>query len=588
MNSITTLLEQAVKQAFAACGYNETYGTLTVSKRPDLCDYQCNGAMAAAKEAHKAPMVIAGEVIEKLSGADCFSEVSTAGPGFINLKISETALASYVDEMNRSEKQGLTLPETPLTILVDYGGANVAKPLHVGHLRPAIIGECYKRIAKYMGHHVIGDVHLGDWGLQMGLIIMELKRRQPSLPYFDPAYGGDYPAEAPFTLADLEEIYPTASARSKEDEAFKAEALQATHDLQMGNRGYQALWEHIMRVSLPDVKRNYDRLNVSFELWNKESDAKPYIKDMVEDMIRRGIARYDNGTLIVDVKEETDTKEFPPCIILKSDGSYLYATTDLATLVQRMQDFHPGRIMYVTDKRQEMHFDQVFRTARKAGIVDADTSLEFYGCGTINGKDGKPYKTRSGQTPRLEALIDEINAQMLKKINENDNLDTAEASKTAGLIGLSAIKYADLSNQSAKDYVFDSDRFTSFEGNTGPYILYTIVRIKSILRKYAADHPEETAHPILPAVNAAQKELMLALSRFAPAVTQAYNETAPHKICTYIYELSNAFNKFYHETKILSEPDPDTQSSFIGLLQLTRKILEDCIDMLGFAAPERM
>lgn len=588
MNSIINVLESATKKAFEKCGYDSKYGTLTISKRPDLCDYQCNGAMAAAKEMKKAPIIIANEVVEKLNDCSFFEEVSAVAPGFINLKISGQALADYVGEMAAADKFGLNAPEKPLTIIVDYGGPNVAKPLHVGHLRPAIIGESCKRIARYMGHNVMGDVHLGDWGLQIGLIITELHELKPELPYFDKNFNGEYPAEAPFTISELETIYPTASAKSKEDEEFKARALAATHDLQSGHPGYRAIWKHIIDVSVADIKKNYDRLNVSFELWKKESDVQPYIKGMVDDMISKGIAYYDEGALIVDIKVETDTKEVPPCIILKSDASALYSTTDLATLLERRKLFDPDKVLYVVDKRQDMHFEQVFRTAFKADIVKEDTELQFLGFGTINGKDGKPYKTRSGDIPRLENLIDEINEEMLKKINENKTLDEAEAKEAAEIIGLSAIKYGDLSNQATKNYIFDPERFTSFEGNTGPYILYTIVRIKSILRKFFSENSEDTDIKILPAVNASQKNLMLSLTRFASVIEQAYAENAPHKICAFIYDLSNAFNRFYHETKILSESDKYTQASFIGLLTITKGILEDCIDMLGFSAPERM
>lgn len=588
MNSIINILESATKKAFSDCGYDSKYGVLTISKRPDLCEYQCNGAMAAAKEMKTAPINIANAVVEKLTDCKYFEGVEAVMPGFINLKISGEALADYISEMASTEKYGLNQPENPLTIVVDYGGPNVAKPLHVGHLRPAIIGESCKRIARYMGHNVMGDVHLGDWGLQIGLIITQLKELKPELPYFDEAFAGEYPAEAPFTISELETIYPTASARSKEDEDFKAKALAATHDLQAGHPGYRAIWQHIINVSVADIKKNYDRLSVSFELWKKESDVQPYIQGMVDDMIANGFAHYDNGALIVDVKEETDTKEVPPCIILKSDGSSLYSTTDLATLVERRKLFDPDKVLYVVDKRQDMHFEQVFRTAIKTGIVKEGTDLQFLGFGTINGKDGKPYKTRNGDIPRLEHLISEINDEMLKKINENKTLDEAEAKKAAEIIGLSAIKYGDLSNQATKNYIFDPERFTSFEGNTGPYILYTIVRIKSILRKYFAENGENTETKILPAVNASQKNLMLSLTRFAGVIEQAYEENAPHKICAFIYELSNAFNRFYHETKILSEEDAAQKASFIGLLALTKGILEDCIDMLGFSAPERM
>ena len=463
-------------------------------------------------------------------------------------------------------------------------------------MRSAIIGESIKRIGKYMGHNVIGDVHLGDWGLQMGLIITELKLRKPELVYFDEAYEGEYPEDAPFTISELEEIYPTASGKSKEDEAYKEAALQATNELQQGRKGYRALLAHILNVSVSDLKKNYENLNVSFELWKGESDAQPYIPDMVAMMKEKGFAYESDGALVVDVKEETDTKEIPPCIILKSDGASLYSTTDLATLVWRVEDYNPDGMIYLTDKRQELHFIQVFRCARKTGMVNDAMSLKHIGFGTMNGKDGKPFKTRDGGVMRLEYLVDEINEEMLKKIMENqktkENLDISEeeAKATSKVVALAAIKYGDLSNQASKDYIFDIERFTSFEGNTGPYILYTIVRIKSILGKYEATG--KTVADCLGAMEAAhnehEKALMLVLSRFNAVVENAYEESAPHKLCAYIYELANAFNGFYHGTKILSEENEAAQKAYIGLLCLTKNVLETCIDMLGFEAPERM
>ena len=464
----------------------------------------------------------------------------------------------------------------------------MAKPLHVGHLRSAIIGESIKRIGRFVGHKVIGDVHLGDWGLQMGLIITELKHRKPELVYFDDNFQGEYPKEAPFTISELEEIYPCASGKSKEDEAYRNEALEATHLLQQGKPGYMALWNHIMEVSVTDLKRNYNNLNVSFDLWKKESDAQPYIPDMVQDMKDRGFAYEDQGALVVDVKEETDTKEIPPCMLLKSDGASLYTTTDLATIVERMKLFEPDEILYVVDKRQELHFIQVFRCARKTGLVKEDTKLSFLGFGTMNGKDGKPFKTRDGGVMRLENLIADINEEMYTKIVDNRSVRDKDARDTAKIVGLSAIKYGDLSNQATKDYIFDVDRFTSFEGNTGPYILYTIVRIKSILNRYAEEGGDLAGGKILGAVNTSQKNLMLQLTAFGATVENAFEEKAPHKICAYIYEVSNAFNSFYHETKILSEENQEQKESFIQLLNLTKKVLETCIDLLGFEAPERM
>ena len=594
MKTLIDLITEQVTNAFTGQGYDAKYGKVTLSNRPDLCEYQCNGAMAAAKEYKCAPFMISDKIAQTLAENELFESVESVKPGFINMKVSPAYLAKYVSDMKADEgRLGCDKAAHPKTIIVDYGGANVAKPLHVGHLRSAVIGESIKRIGKFMGHHMIGDVHLGDWGLQMGLIIVELKERKPDLVYYDESYTGEYPKEAPFTISELEDIYPTASKKSKEDEAFREAAMEATSQLQAGRRGYRALLAHILDVSVTDLKKNYDNLNVSFELWKGESDAQPYIPDMVQMMKDKGFAYMSEGALVVDVKEDTDTKEIPPCIILKSDGASLYSTTDLATIVMRMQDYNPDAIIYLTDQRQSMHFVQVFRCARKTGLVGPDVELTHIGFGTMNGKDGKPFKTRDGGVMRLEYLLDEINEEMLKKITENqkekENLDISEeeAKQTAKTVALAAVKYGDLSNQASKDYCFDIERFTSFEGNTGPYILYTIVRIKSILKKYTAKNSLPDA-PILGAHSASEKNLMLVLSRFNAMMENAYEEKAPHKICAYIYELANAFNGFYHETKILSEEDLKVQASYIGLLVLTKNILETCIDVLGFSAPDRM
>lgn len=595
MKKILDLITDEVTKAFTECGYDAKYAKVTLSNRPDLCEYQCNGAMAAAKEYKKAPFMIADEVVEKLAANPIFAMAESVKPGFLNLEIDEAYLADYVAKMQEDDGRfGCEKTEAPKTIMIDYGGPNVAKPLHVGHLRSAIIGESVKRIGKFMGHNVIGDVHLGDWGLQMGLIITELKLRRPELVYFDDAYTGEYPEEAPFTISELEEIYPTASKKSKEDEAYKEAAMQATFELQHGKRGYQALLKHILNVSVTDLKRNYANLNVSFELWKGESDAQPYIPDMVQKMKDDGFAYISDGALVVDVKEDTDTKEIPPCMILKSDGASLYNTTDLATMVWRMKDYNPDELIYVVDKRQELYFTQVFRCARKTGIVKPETELKFLGFGTMNGKDGRPFKTRDGGVMRLEHLISGINEEMLAKIQENQKtkenlgISTEEAENTAKMVALAAIKYGDLSNQASKDYIFDIDRFTSFEGNTGPYILYTIVRIKSILNKYHGLGKDESGAVIEAAHSKSEKDLMLELSKFNAVMESAFEETAPHKICSYIYDLANAFNSFYHGTKIMSEENEAVQKSYIRLLELTKSVLETCIDVLGFSAPERM
>lgn len=588
MKKLTDYMAEELSAAFEKAGYDSSYGKVGVSNRPDLCEYQCNGAMAGAKAYKKAPFMIADDVVGNLADSKVFSMKEMVKPGFINLKVSEEFLADYLKEMEKDEKLGADTAKEPKTIVIDYGGPNVAKPLHVGHLRSAIIGESIKRIGRFVGHKVIGDVHLGDWGLQMGLIITELKHRQPELVYFDDSYTGEYPAEAPFTISELEEIYPCASGKSKEDEEYRQEALEATHLLQQGKPGYMALWNHIMSVSVTDLKRNYANLNVSFDLWKKESDAQPYIPDMVEMMKEKGFAYEDQGALVVDVKEETDTKEIPPCMLLKSDGASLYTTTDLATIVERMKLFQPDEILYVVDKRQELHFIQVFRCARKTGLVKEDTRLSFLGFGTMNGKDGKPFKTREGGVMRLENLIADIDEEMFTKIVENRSVRDKDARDTAKIVGLAAIKYGDLSNQATKDYIFDVDRFTSFEGNTGPYILYTIVRIKSILNRYVEAGGNLEAGEILPASNGSEKNLMLQLSGFGSMIESAFEEKAPHKICAYIYEVSNAFNSFYHETKILSEENQAQKESYIRLLQLTKRVLETSIDLLGFEAPDKM
>ena len=587
MKSILELLSEEVGNAFEKAGYKKEAGKVSVSNRPDLCEYQCNGAMALAKEFKCAPKAIADAVVESLKDSNAFDSVEAVMPGFINMNISSAFLADYVKKMADDDKYGIDLPD-PRTIIVDYGGPNVAKALHVGHLRPAIIGESIKRILKYMGHNVIGDVHMGDWGKPMGLVMVEIQERQPDLPYFDESYTGEYPKEPPFTVRDLEEIYPTASAKSKEDPDYNARALEATLKLQSGVRGYRALWDHIIDVSVSDMKRIYERLHVDFDLWNGESSVQYLIPDMVREMKESGVAYESDGALVIDVKEDTDTKEIPPCIVVKSDGASLYNTTDLATIKERVAKYDPSQIIYITDKRQDLYFEQVFRAAVKAGLVSDKVTLSHIGFGTMNGKDGKPFKTRDGGVMRLESLITEIQDEMYTKIKENKDIDDVEARETADLVGLSALLYGDLSNQAVKDYVFDMERFISFEGNTGPYILYTIVRIKSIIAKYAAQGGDVSALKIGTPVNASEKDLMKALSSFAQTMDSAANELAPHRICAYIYDLANALNSFYHETKILSEEDEAKKGEYIALIDFTRKVLETCIDMLGFSAPDRM
>ncbi len=583
MEKILDIITGKMEEAFSAAGYEASFGKVTVSNRPDLCQYQCNGAMAAAKQYKCAPIVVAKAVVEKLNAED-FSLCEAVMPGFINLKLSDSFLKDYLETMRTEADFGVQKSGQGKTIVVDYGGPNVAKPLHIGHLRSAIIGESLKRLYKFFGYNAIGDIHLGDWGLQMGLIIAELQERQPELCYFDPDFTGEYPEEAPFTISELEEIYPAASAKKKEDEAFAIKAHDATFALQQGHKGYRAIWNHIMRISVADLKRNYDNLNVSFESWLGESDADPYIPAMVADMKARGIAVESQGAWVIPVAEESDKKEVPPCILVKSDGAAIYATTDLATMIQRMQDFKPSKMLYVTDKRQALHFEQVFRAAKKSGIVPSDFQLEHLGFGTMNGADGKPFKTRDGGVMRLEQLISDMTDFVRAKVVENKIVADDEVEATTRIIAMAALKYGDLSNQPTKDYVFDMDRFAAFEGNTGPYILYTIVRIKSILGKYGAWE----SLPIQEAANDSARDLMLSITKLSPTLENALRTSSPNVICAYIYELAGCVNKFYHETRILGETDEALKAGYIALIALAKNILESCIDLLGFSAPEKM
>ena len=596
MEQFLNLISKEMASAFEAAGYDSALGRVTVSNRPDLCEYQCNGAMAGAKRYRKAPFMIADDVAKALveknagEGSDVFSRVEVVKPGFLNLDVKESFLQSYLQQMSADDRLGMPLPEKPEKIIIDYGGPNVAKPLHVGHLRSAVIGEAVKRIARFHGEDVIGDIHLGDWGLQMGLVITELKKRMPGLPYFDPSFEGEYPDEAPFTVSELEEIYPFASARSKQDPEYYAEAMDNTRRLQDGERGLYALWQKIVAVSVADIKRNYENLDVSFDLWNGEASVHPVIPGMVEEMKKGGYAYESQGALVIDVAEETDSKEIPPCIVLKSDGASLYTTTDLATIKERVEKYHPDKIIYITDKRQELHFTQVFRAAARSGLVGGDTELVHIGFGTMNGKDGKPFKTREGGVMRLEHLIADIDAEMLSKISTNPEIPAEEAEQTSRQVALAALKYGDLSNQASKDYVFDIEKFTSFEGDTGPYILYTIVRMRSIMQRYAEQSGAKDPASLrtgLPA-GPVEKKLMMDIAGFNAMMEGAYADCAPHRVCAYIYQLSNDFNSFYHATRILTEQDQAQKESWIALLYLTERVLSRCIDVLGFSAPSRM
>ena len=583
MEKLLEKLSQTVAEAFEAAGYDPACGKVTVSTRPDLCEFQCNGARPAAKTEHKAPLMIAEAVAEKLQNSEVFASAEAVKPGFLNLRVKSEYLAAHLEQMRAQAHLGVAGSMPARTVVLDYGGPNVAKPLHVGHLRPAIIGESIKRIYRYFGDTVIGDIHLGDWGLQMGLVIAELQERQPDLPYFD-ENAVEYPEGAPCTVSELEEIYPFASAKSKQDPAFAKKAHEITAQLQAHQRGYYALWQRILAISVADLKQNYEKLNVSFDVWKGESDAEPYIPPMLKELEARGVLTESEGAKVIEVAEPGDKKEMPPCIVVKSDGATLYATTDLATIVQRMQDYHPDKILYVTDKRQSLHFEQVFRAARKGGLVPEATELQHIGFGTMNGKDGKPFKTRDGGVMRLQTLIEDITAYVEAKISENKLVEGEEAHETARLIAVAALKYGDLSNLATKDYIFDLERFSAFEGNTGPYLLYTIVRVKSILSRYG----KPAGLPIVPADSDSAKALQLVLSQMPDQLQMAYRDSAPNAVCAYVYELAQAVNQFYHETRILTEPDEEKQRGYIALIAMAKRAMEECIDLLGFSAPDKM
>ncbi len=595
MKKIIILLQEKIEKAFEECGYDKKYGKVIISNRPDLCEFQCDGALTAAKEYRKAPFIIAEEVVEKCQKCEEFEKIEMVKPGFINIKVSRKFLAEYCNQLKNEEKFGCK--EEKKTVIIDYGGANVAKPLHVGHLRTAIIGESVKRIHKFFGNKVIGDVHLGDWGLQMGLVMEELEVRHPDWVYFDPNFKGEYPKEALFTVSDLEEIYPCASKKtkvaenaSKEEiekaEEYKEKARLYTAYLQEERPGYYDLWKKIVEVSVADLKENYKKLNVSFDLWLGESDSQKYVASMVDKMKKLGIIYESDGAMVVDVDEPFDVAKINPCMVLKSGGVSCYQTTDLATIMQRQQDFDPDEIIYVVDKRQELHFIQVFRCAKKAKLIDDDAKLVFLGFGTMNGKDGKPFKTRSGGVMRLETLIDETSNKVYKKIEETKQMEEQEKEDTSKIVGLAALKYADLSNQISKDYVFDTDKFTSFDGKTGPYILYTLVRIKSILNKFFEENHLENEEILVP-TEEIEKKIMIEISRFNSVLDESYNENSPSKICTYLYELANVFNSYYQKVKIL-QSDEKTLNSKITMLKLLKRIFETGIDLLGFEAPDRM
>jgi arginyl-tRNA synthetase len=587
LKTIIDELTGLLAKAFEECGYDPALGQVITANRPDLCDYQCDGALKGARKHRAAPMLVAGSVVRRLADNSFFAEISVAAPGFINLTLSDSKIIDRANEMARRAQAGAPRAEKPETIIVDYGGPNIAKPLHIGHLRAAIIGESIKRLMKLLGHKVIGDIHLGDWGLQIGLVIAELAERFPSQSCFGDGYrdGDQLP---PLTADDLNEIYPLASQKSKEDQDFSGRAHQYTFDLQRGRPGVLALWRRIWEISVGDLKKNYEKLNVDFDLWYGESDADKYVERVISIFNEKGLLENSGGARVVYVQQEDDRSPVPPVIIIKSDGAVNYETTDIAALYQREKDFSPDRIWYVVDKRQALHFTQVFRASKKADIAAGKTELLHLGFGTMNGLDGKPYKTRDGGIMRLSDMIETVTSAALDKMKASDFVAADLREDVARKIGVAAIKFGDLSNHRLKDYVFDLDRFLSFDGKTGTYLLYTVTRINSILKKAGRGAPEAAPGRLKGLYSPAERQLLLKIIGAADLFWLAAREKAPNFICESAYQIAAAFSLFYRDNHILSENDPDKKESWLNLCALTQVWLKLHLDVLGIEAVDFM
>ncbi len=586
MKTITSTLSEIVAKAFEECGYDSKLGNVIVSDRLDLCQFQCNGAFAGAKLYRKAPIIIAKEVAEVLSKNPIFAKAEAVNPAFINLTVTDEYLASYCDTIANDEHLGIPQVEKETTVVIDYGGPNVAKPLHIGHLRSAVIGEALKRLARSSGMKVIGDVHLGDWGMPMGLVIAELMERNPDWKCFSEDFDADKDKAPTLDVNELNEIYPYASAKSKQDEAFKEKAHTITAQLQARKPGYYALWQEIIRASVEDLKKSYSKLSVDFDYWYGESDADDYIAPLLQVLESKGLMYESDGAMIVDVAEESDKAPMPPVLIKKTDGSVLYDTTDLATIIQREEDFKPDSIWYVVDKRQALHFEQCFRCARKAGLVSDDTTLEHLGFGTMNGSDGKPYKTRDGGVMQLSMLLSTAYDAALQRIGRENFDSEDEVKATAQKLAVACIKFGDLINHRSKDYIFDLDKFLSAEGKTGAYLLYMVTRIASVLRKLGIS--DEGDIKIERIYTDSERELMLAIALTGEAFSHAVTERAPNYICENAYGLAVAFSKFYHDNHIASEEDEEKKSAWVNLLKLVKKLIVKHLDILAIEPVERM
>ncbi len=584
--SLLSRLSHAVGEAFAAEGLDPALGRVQPSDRPDLAPFQCNGALAAAKQAKKNPRELAQAVATRLEADDLFAEVTLAGPGFLNLTVTDAVLAETANAIAADPDKGAWKRETAEKIVLDYGGPNVAKPLHVGHLRSAIIGEALKRLFKAVGDDVMGDIHLGDWGLQMGQLITQLEIEQPDLPYFVPGATGPFPPESPVTVDNLARIYPVAAQASKEDPARREAARKATAALQSGHPGYTALWRHFVDVSKAALEKDYAELGVTFDLWKGEADVHHRIAPLVDRLREGGFLEESDGAQVIRVAREDDKKDIPPLIMLSSEGSALYATTDMATIDERVDELGAERIVYVVDQRQAQHFEQVFRAADKVGLI-SEGRLEFAGFGTMNGTDGRPFKTREGGVLRLRDLIDQVVEEAgdrLRQGSMGEDLPEAERQSIAKDVGIAALKFADLSNPRQTDYIFDPKKFVTFEGKTGPYLLYAVVRIRSVLAKAGAEHLSGE----IVASHEAERELILALAAFPEAMRSAYEKRLPHILCEHAFSLAQAFSRFYAACRIGDEADEKLRFSRLVLAKTTHDQLLFVLTLLGLPVPARM
>lgn len=575
--------EKFIKGMIEECGYQVDKVTLNVSSRKEFGDYQYNGIMQLASIYHENPRDIANKIVEKIKIINRYKDINVAGPGFINITFSEESLINHMNELNKDIKINYQNEEKK-TIYLDYGGANVAKALHVGHLRSANIGESLKRLASSMGHKTIADAHLGDFGRPIGLVMLEIKKRNPNLPYFDETFQGDYPEESPVTNDDLMELYPYASNKAKEDETYMEEARIMTAKFQEGEKGLTALWNHIMQVSKQDIKRIYDRLNTTFEVWEGESDGYKYLPEMMEYLEKRNIIEESEGAKIIDVAESTDNHTIPPLLLFKSNGSASYETTDLVCIWERIKQYNPDEIWYLTDTRQELHFEQVFRAAKKSKIVDQNKKLEFIPFGTMNGSDGKPFKTRDGGVMTLEALLNLAQQECEKKILPN--ITGEERVSIAEKVAIAAVKYADLIPYRLTDYNFDPVKFSDLQGKTGPYLLYSTIRMKSLLKK--AEEVGVEYNKVVKIKDTTDREIMITMLNLRSVLEKAMNTKSLNDIAEFLYKITNIYNNFYSQNRVITEEDKELQSSWLTLTKIIYDNNLKLLNILGIEVPERM